>query len=101
VLRQELWRAAGAEQRAREEYDPWDDILVKVKGTVEQGTQRVESTELLGTVIGIHASRQRDIDFKRLGRCMRRLGWTGPKVLRIRGKPTNGYQRDKKEESCT
>ena len=60
-------------------------------------TERVESTELLGTVIGIHISKQRDIDFKRLGRGMRRLGWTGPKVLRIRGKPTNGYQRDKEE----
>jgi hypothetical protein len=74
-----------------------DDILVKVKGTVEQGTERVESTELLGTVIGIHASRQRDIDFKRLGRCMRRLGWAGPKVLRIRGELTKGYQRDENQ----
>jgi predicted P-loop ATPase len=94
VLRRELWSVARAEQEAREDADPWDDILVKVIGTIEQGMERVESTELLGTVIGIHASRQRDVDFKRLGRCMRRLGWIGPKMLRIGGKLTKGYQRE-------
>jgi predicted P-loop ATPase len=101
MLQQELWEVAGVEQQAREEYDPWDDKLITASGTIEQGEERVSSADLLETVLGIHISRQRDIDFKRLGRCMRRLGWTGPKVLRIRGKPTNGYQRETRAKDAT
>ena len=37
MLRHELWEAAGAEQQAREEHDPWDDVLAEVRGTIEQG----------------------------------------------------------------
>ena len=93
VLDRKLWDLARIEQEAREEADPWDDVLSEVIGTVEQGEERVETSELLTTVLGIHPSKQRDIDYKRLGRCMRRLGWDGPKKLRISGKTRRGYAR--------
>ena len=99
VLRQELWEAAGIEQQAREEADPWDDKLINASGTIEQGEERAPSIDLLETVLGIHIGKQRDIDYKRLGRCMRRLGWDGPKKTRVAGKQVKGYARSIKGDS--
>jgi Virulence-associated protein E len=96
VLRQELWKAASVEQEAREEHDPWYDKLTNAVGTVEYGEERVSSTDLLETVLGIHVSKQRDIDYKRLGKCMRKLGWNGPKKTKIAGKDVKGYTRPDK-----
>jgi hypothetical protein len=93
VLDHSLWNAARVEQEAREESDPWDDMLADVVGTVEGDEERVSATDLLTLVLNIHVSKQRDLDFKRLGRCMRRLGWNGPKPTRIAGKVTKGYAR--------
>jgi len=93
VLDRKLWGTARVEQEAREEQDPWDDVLAETIGTVEQGEERVSSTDLLGLVLGINVGKQRDIDHKRLGRCMRRLGWDGPKNIRITSKQTKGYTR--------
>jgi hypothetical protein len=93
VLRQELWDAARAEQEAREELDPWDDVLVQVVGTVEQDEERVFSRDLLATVLGIHQSKLLHRDSKRLAKCMRRLGWKGPELVRIRGELGKGYRR--------
>jgi hypothetical protein len=95
VLRRELWKAAGFEQEQREEHDPWDDKLAAACGTIEQDEERVSTADLLGTVLGIHISKQRDIDYKRLGRCMRRLGWDGPKPVRIGRETQKGYSRPK------
>jgi predicted P-loop ATPase len=93
VLNRKLWNAARVEQEAREEGDPWDDVLAETIGTIEQGEERVATADLLGLVLGIHVSKQRDLDYKRLSRCMRRLGWDGPKSTRIAGKVTKGYTR--------
>jgi hypothetical protein len=93
VLQQELWETAHIEQKAREEHDPWDDKLISVVGTIQEGEERVSSVDLLEIALGIHISKQRDLDYKRLGRCMRRLGWDGPKALRISDKIQKGYSR--------
>jgi predicted P-loop ATPase len=95
VLDQRLWKAAGVEQRRREESDPWDDILADVVGTVDQGEEKVSSNDLLTQVLGIHISKVRDVDYKRLGRCMRRLGWDGPEKMRLNNGQTKGYSRPK------
>jgi predicted P-loop ATPase len=95
VLQRELWSAAGAEQEARTEHDPWEDKLVNACGTIEEDEERVSSIELLETVLGIHVSKQRDVDFKRLGKCMRRLGWDGPKATRTSKGVVKGYTRKK------
>jgi hypothetical protein len=97
VLRRDLWNAADIVQNAREEADPWDDLLVGVTGEIDinDNTERCSSADLLGTVIGIHASKQRDIDFKRLGRRMRKLGWRGPAAMRIGNELVRGYEKKK------
>jgi hypothetical protein len=97
VLQYALREIARLEQEAREDYDPWDDKLINASGTIEQSEERVSSIDLLEIVLGIHISRQRDVDFKRLGRCMRRLGWNGPKKTVIADKQVKGYTRPKKE----
>ena len=95
MLRSELWGTAGAEQEARREHDPWDDVLVEVVGTVEQGQERVFSRDLLETVLGIPKGRLLDRDSKRLAACMRRLGWRKADSMRIGNRRTSGYFRDK------
>ena len=93
ILQRELWKAASVEQEAREEHDPWEDKLANACGTVEEDEERVSSIDLLETVLGIHVSKQRDVDYKRLGKCMRRLGWDGPKNMRVGGNQVKGYTR--------
>ena len=93
VLRRELWEAAGAEQQAREEYDPWDDVLAEATGEIEQGEERIFSRDLLAIVLGIHQSKLLNRDTTRLAKCMRRLKWKGPEVIRIGNKRTSGYCR--------
>jgi len=93
VLRRELWGSARVEQEAREESDPWDDLLCDVQGTVEQGEERTFSRDLFELVLGVHKSRLTDRDNKQLGRCMRRLGWDGPKPIRNSKAQAKGYTR--------
>jgi predicted P-loop ATPase len=93
VLDPKLWGSARIEQQTREEADPWDEVLAGVVGTVEQGEERVSTTDLLTLVLGLHISKQYDTHYKRLGRCMRRLGWDGPGTVRIGNKNLKGYSR--------
>ena len=83
VLRRELWEMARTEQQAREEADPWDDILVGSGREIEQGEERVFSRDLLEIVLGIHQSKLLDRDSNRLAKCMRRLGWKKVDAVRI------------------
>jgi hypothetical protein len=100
VLKRELWGRARTEQEAREESDPWLDKLVNATGTkdYDRGEELIASTDLLSIVLEMHISRQRDTDYKKLGRCMRRLGWDGPKKVMISDQPVKGYTRPLKEE---
>jgi predicted P-loop ATPase len=52
VLRQELWSAAGIEQDAREEHDPWEDKLIKACPIIEGGEERISTADLLEIVLG-------------------------------------------------
>jgi predicted P-loop ATPase len=96
ILDRKLWSPARVEQTQRVEADPWDDVLTGAIGTIEQDEERVSTTDLLTIVLGIHVSKERDVDFKRLGRCMRRLAWDGPKDIRIGSKKMKGYSRQVK-----
>jgi hypothetical protein len=93
VLDPKLRGSARVEQQKREESDPWDEGLAGVVGTVEQGEERVSTIDLLTLVLGFHISKQYDTHYKRLGRCMRRLGWDGPRTVRIGNKNLKGYSR--------
>jgi predicted P-loop ATPase len=98
VLPKELWPDAAEQQEQRREADPWEDILQNVKGEItgigdSKYEERISSWRLITEFIGIPKERQKDQDTKRIGNCMRILGWKGPKQMRIGGKKERGYSR--------
>jgi hypothetical protein len=65
------------------EPDQWDDVLSRVMGTVYRGTERVSSNALLSALeVGPDPVTRQKVA-KRLRSSMRRLGWTGPRAMRI------------------
>jgi putative DNA primase/helicase len=102
VLSEHLWAAARIEQEKRQEQDPWDDMLANVKGEIcpangdndrDGHEERIASLQLLTGSLLLVGSKLGDWEAKRLGYCMRRLGWDGPKQLRIKGESVKGYRR--------
>jgi putative DNA primase/helicase len=75
---------------------PGTIFLCDVIATVNEGEERVLTKELYGTVLGFSNSRLRDMDAKRIGRCMRRLGWSGPRKMRVGNEEGRGYSRPKR-----
>jgi predicted P-loop ATPase len=97
-----LTSEAAARTESRLAADPWEDTLEKVwtmsdaVGSISRkhgGEQRVSSEFLLTGVLYVNPANARNHEAKRLANCMRRLGWTGPKVLNIDGKDMKGYAR--------
>jgi hypothetical protein len=105
ALPESLWEEAGKQQESRREQDPWEDYLALVPGEKHpvgsgrpgsaQAYEERISTAALRIHLGIEIAAATDYHTKRIGYCMRRLGWTGPKLLRINGsnKPVRGYSR--------
>jgi len=100
TIERDLWDAAKAEAAERLLDDPWEDILANVPNLISQssgsiviveGQLRVFSSYLLQTVLHIDPAHAKLFDSKRLGTCMRKLGWTGPATFRIGCKPGKGY----------
>ena len=99
VLAQELWAAAAEEQDQRREVDPWEESLRDYKGAIcdiGEGKlqERAFSIDLLEQRLGMAKDRHKNQDMKRLGECMRVLGWKGPRVLRVGERQGRGYWRD-------
>ncbi len=93
VLPRELWAAAAEEQEQRREIDPWEDVLANVTGDGFENGERVLTDELLGVNLGIPADRRTPMHTHRLANVMRRLGWQGPKTMRIGNKRGKGFWR--------
>jgi hypothetical protein len=65
------------------EPDQWDAALSRITGTVYRGTERVSSNALLNLLeVGPDPILRQKVG-KRLRSYMRRLGWTGPRAMRI------------------
>jgi hypothetical protein len=96
-LPERLWSRAAVEQNKRLEHDPWDDILEGVQGEIHRGydgdEERVASIALISECLKIPADRQTKEVEKKVGQCMRRLGWEGPKTQRVGGILKRGYSR--------
>jgi predicted P-loop ATPase len=83
--------------------DPWDQTLAKVERmpividgqfSREFGETRASTDWLLRDILDINPNMIGPAHTKRLAACMRRLGWTGPKNLKINGHPDQkGYSR--------
>lgn len=97
VLPQELWSLAQAEQDARLEDDPWMDALVKITAANcdrVEGFLRISSKVLLSDSLSVPTERQQQYHLKRLAGLMRKLGWEGPRPLRMAdGTTARAYQR--------
>jgi len=93
VLPRALWGAAAEEQEQRREADPWEDTLRDIKGELVNNERRVLSHDLLETQIGIARERQTSAHARRIGDCMRILGWKGPKQMRVGDRSGRGYWR--------
>jgi hypothetical protein len=77
------------------EPDQWEDVLSKVMGAVYRGTERISSNALLNLLeVGPDPVIRQKVA-KRLRAYMRRLGWTGPRAMRIPGTTgtVQGYWR--------
>jgi hypothetical protein len=65
------------------ELDQWDAVLSRVSGTFYRGTERISSNALLNALqVGPDPVIRQKVA-KRLRAPMRRLGWTGPRAMRI------------------
>lgn len=100
TLDRQLWGAAGQLQDSRMEIDPWEDILATecIKNSIESEDKsewRIATATVIGFILGIPVERQGDNISKRVGHIMRRLGWSGPKPVWIKGGTYRGYTRDK------
>jgi len=97
VLPEELWPVAEIEQEARLEDGPWLDILSNLHpSSLDQvaGMARVASSYLLEFPLGLEPSRQQQFHTKRLAAVMRKLGWQGPSLNKMKdGSTVRGYQR--------
>jgi hypothetical protein len=97
VLPQELWPLAQKEQDARLEDDPWEDPLTKITQQdcdLVEGFLRISSKKLLTDILGVPTERQQQHHAKRLAALMRKLGWEGPKLYKMKdGSAARGYQK--------
>jgi hypothetical protein len=61
--------------------------------------ERISTTDLLTNTLGISAERQDFYHSQRLGVVMRKLGWDGPKKIRLpnRKRFVQGYERPYQE----
>jgi hypothetical protein len=86
--------------------DPWEETLSRplpsVPGSVVRidGEERVTSDFLLSTVLQLAPSVVRVSDSKRLATAMKRLGWTGPKPMRMGAAVVRAYWRKRHEASA-
>lgn len=95
VLPEELWGDAQVAQEERLELDPWHDLLIDVKGEEVGDFERISSERLLTVSLSITADRQQNFHTKKLAQVMRRLGWSGPKQMKMKdGANHRGYERN-------
>jgi len=98
VIPEELWPEATAQQLARMEIDPWEDVLASKLAELEENNRdvkdcftcandkgcnpewRVSTNYLLSRVLFIPKDRQDNRHTKRLAAVMRNLGWTRPET---------------------
>jgi hypothetical protein len=125
MLPEELWEAAGVQQAARTQSDPWIDELANVaehaarceranaklpspdlpiyelcnvRGNPAQVSERIASRWLLSTVLGITIDRQTPEHTHRLARVMEALGWS-KRLIRFGEYVCKGYVRRRPRET--
>ncbi len=82
-----LWQKAADEQDLRRVGDPWFDILSSLT------EDRVSTMDIMARDLGVPKDRMSPVDAGRVASIMKRLGWDGPKMIRIEGRAVRGYER--------
>ncbi|KQV14015.1 virulence protein E [Rhizobium sp. Root1203] len=97
TIPEDLWGEAAKRQAERVAGDLWDELLEpelsKVAKPVEDEL-RITAGTVFEKVLKMEPKLVRRHDTVRLADCMRRLGWTGPKAMRIDGALVKGYVRE-------
>jgi predicted P-loop ATPase len=90
-----LWADAKDAQDTRMPPDPWEDKLSELSGiSIENGFERISSVDIFNTEnLNISGGNQKDYHAKHAAKVMRKLGWDGPKAIRINRKTKRGYER--------
>ncbi|WP_245441262.1 virulence-associated E family protein [Neorhizobium sp. T7_12] len=91
-----LWGEAARRQAERVAGDIWDDLLEAALPEVAKafdGELRITALTIFEKVLKMEPKAVPRRDMTRLADCMRRLGWTGPKAMRIDGALVKGYAR--------
>jgi putative DNA primase/helicase len=98
TIPQGLWAEAAKRTAERVASDPWEDILEMGLPAVARqfdGEMRVTTNVVMEKVLKMEPRLATMRDTKRLGECMRKLGWSGPKPMRMDGgPPLKGYTRE-------
>jgi hypothetical protein len=91
-LPKELWKIAAAEQKAREEFDAWDEVVadwleaeLRDSRNLMGDQYQTRIIDVAKGAIGIETSRLDGRTEKRIARAMKRAGWT-------RGKRSHGQR---------
>jgi predicted P-loop ATPase len=114
VIPEALWPDAAAAQAAREELDPWEDLLAGVLANLSRKERglgvsgkfefaggnipewRVSTEYLLTEVLDLPKERQHNTHTKRLASVMRALGWERPsEPVRIGRVKVRGFVKSK------
>lgn len=96
TIPEELWGEAARRQAERVAGDLWDDLLEAGLPGVSreiEGELRVTTQAAFERVLKLEPKLVVRRDTVRLAECMRRLGWVGPKAMRIDGALVKGYAR--------
>ncbi len=98
VLPEKLWGEATQLQDSRRDLDPWDEHLRGTLGklTDDKTEYRISTSEVLAGRLQLPIERQNEVTAKRVVFTMRRLGWDGPKVMRIGSELCRGYSKPTK-----
>lgn len=91
-----LWGEAAKRTAERVVGDIWDDLLEAALPEVSKefdGELRTTAATIFDKVLNMDPRAVPRRDLTRLADCMRRLGWAGPKAMRIEGLLVKGYSR--------
>jgi predicted P-loop ATPase len=92
TLPEELWTAAAAEQEARLEEDPWQELLAKLNGRAVGDEACAFTSEILSSTLEIPPERQTSAHAKRVAAIMLAHGWKQAK-FKVAGRTLRGFSR--------
>lgn len=99
ALPESFWSEARSAQESRQEEDPWESTLGMIKLSekhlrADLGEEwRISTRAILDVWLRLEVGKQNNFTVKRIAFIMRKLGWDGPKVIRIGDEVARGYAK--------